>query len=124
MEPARPAEIAEELNGLLRDPEARAIIAHDGGQTALGCLDLIDVDAITADPKPSSATATSRCCIWCSLRARAWSASVPTLATPGLGGHWQAASAARQAVLQELSSRLPTGDAAIGALRFDGAVLF
>ena len=35
---ARPAEIAEELNALLRDPEVRAIIAHDGGQTALGLL--------------------------------------------------------------------------------------
>ena len=37
---------------LLRDREVRAIIAHDGGQTALGYLDLIDIDAITADPKP------------------------------------------------------------------------
>ncbi|MFE3947750.1 LD-carboxypeptidase [Streptomyces sp. NPDC059118] len=49
---ARPAEIASEFNALLRDPEVRAIIAHDGGQTALGYLDLIDVDALTADPKP------------------------------------------------------------------------
>ncbi|MEV6839143.1 hypothetical protein AB0N17_32340 [Streptomyces sp. NPDC051133] len=30
----------------------RAILAHDGGQTALRYLDLIDVKAITADPKP------------------------------------------------------------------------
>ena len=33
---ATPAEIAGEFNALLRDPEVRAIIAHDGGQTALG----------------------------------------------------------------------------------------
>jgi muramoyltetrapeptide carboxypeptidase len=49
---AAPAEIAGELNGLLRDPEVRAIIANDGGQMALGYLDLIDLDAIRADPKP------------------------------------------------------------------------
>lgn len=49
---ATPAETAREFNALLRDPEVRAIIAHDGGQTALGYLDLIDVEAITADPKP------------------------------------------------------------------------
>ncbi|WP_309111554.1 LD-carboxypeptidase [Saccharothrix sp.] len=49
---ATPAEIAGELNGLLRDPEVRAIIASDGGQTALGYLDLIDVEAIRADPEP------------------------------------------------------------------------
>jgi muramoyltetrapeptide carboxypeptidase len=30
----------------------RAIIAHDGGQTALGYLDLIDFEEVTADPKP------------------------------------------------------------------------
>jgi muramoyltetrapeptide carboxypeptidase len=49
---ATPAEIAAEFNALLRDPEVRAIIAHDGGQTVLGYLDLIDFEAITADPKP------------------------------------------------------------------------
>lgn len=49
---ATPTEIAGELNGLLRDPEVRAIVASDGGQTALGYLDLIDVEAIRADPKP------------------------------------------------------------------------
>ena len=51
---ATPAEIAREFNALLRDPEVRAIIAHDGGQTAFGYLDLIDVAAITADPKPNA----------------------------------------------------------------------
>ncbi len=49
---ATPAEIAREFNALLPDPEVRAIIAHDGGQTVLGYLDLIDVEAIAADPKP------------------------------------------------------------------------
>ncbi|WP_199916535.1 LD-carboxypeptidase [Miniimonas sp. S16] len=49
---ASPAQIAAELNGLLRDPEVRAIVASDGGQTVFGYLDLVDLDAIRADPKP------------------------------------------------------------------------
>ncbi len=32
--------------------EVRAIIAHDRGQTALGYLELIDFEAVRADPKP------------------------------------------------------------------------
>ncbi|MEU1027196.1 LD-carboxypeptidase [Streptomyces mirabilis] len=49
---ARPDEIVEEFNGLPRDPEVRAIVAYDGGQTVFGYLDLIDFDAIRADAKP------------------------------------------------------------------------
>lgn len=47
-----PAEQAAELNALLRDPEVRAIVAHTGGQATIGYLDLIDLDAVRADPKP------------------------------------------------------------------------
>ncbi|WP_062650128.1 S66 peptidase family protein [Streptomyces maremycinicus] len=47
-----PAEQAAELNTLLRDPEVRAVVAHTGGQATIGYLDLIDLDAIRADPKP------------------------------------------------------------------------
>ncbi|KIF75374.1 muramoyltetrapeptide carboxypeptidase [Streptomyces sp. 150FB] len=47
-----PAEQAAELNALLRDPEVRAIVAHTGGQAVFGYLDLIDLDAVRADPKP------------------------------------------------------------------------
>jgi muramoyltetrapeptide carboxypeptidase len=49
---ARPQEIAAELNGLLRDPEIRAIFALVGGRTTLSYLDLIDYEAVRADPKP------------------------------------------------------------------------
>ncbi|MCT2546900.1 LD-carboxypeptidase [Streptomyces atratus] len=112
----RPAEIAEEFNELLRDPEVRAIVAHDGGQTALGYLDLIDVEAIAADPKPI---------LGCSdisllhlvLYARTGLVGFHAdLATPGLGGHWQAVPAARRAELEKLYSTLLTGGEAIGAL--------
>ncbi len=48
----RPSEIAEEFNRLLRDPGVRAIFALTGGRTVLSYLDLIDYDAVRADPKP------------------------------------------------------------------------
>ena len=49
---APPPEVAEEFNRLLRDPEVRAIFALTGGRTALSYLDLIDFEAVRADPKP------------------------------------------------------------------------
>ncbi|MEV7774508.1 LD-carboxypeptidase [Kitasatospora sp. NPDC086791] len=49
---ARPAEQAAEFNALLRDPEVRAVVAHSGGQAVTGWLDLLDLDAVRADPKP------------------------------------------------------------------------
>lgn len=48
---AKPTEIAAQLNGLLRDPEVRAIVALVGGRTALSYLDLIEYEAIQADSK-------------------------------------------------------------------------
>ncbi|MDF3140169.1 MULTISPECIES: S66 peptidase family protein [unclassified Streptomyces] len=113
---ARPAEIAEELNALLRDPEVRAIIAHDGGQTALGYLDLIDFEAITADPKPILGFSDISL-LHLVFYARTGLVGFHTdLATPGLGGHWQRAPAARQAELEKLYSTLLTGTVPIGAL--------
>ena len=49
---ATPEETAAELNRLLRDRDVRGIVALDGGRLTLSYLDLIDVDAIRADPKP------------------------------------------------------------------------
>ncbi|MCU1475195.1 LD-carboxypeptidase [Amnibacterium sp.] len=49
---ARPAVIAAELNRLLADPEVRAIFALTGGRTTFSYLDLVDLDAVRADPKP------------------------------------------------------------------------
>ncbi|MFE9858964.1 LD-carboxypeptidase [Streptomyces sp. NPDC005780] len=45
-EPASDPRFPSPLNTLLRDPEVRAIVALDGGQTAFGYLDLIDIEAI------------------------------------------------------------------------------
>ncbi|GAA2183267.1 S66 peptidase family protein [Micromonospora lupini] len=113
---ATPAEIAGEFNGLLRDPEVRAIIAHDGGQTALGYLDLIDVEAIAADPKPILGYSDISL-LHLVLYARTGLVGFHTdLATPGLGGAWQRASAARRAELERLYSALLTGTEPLGAL--------
>lgn len=49
---ARPTEIADELNRLLRAPEIRAIFVLSGGRTTMSYLDLIDYEAVRRDPKP------------------------------------------------------------------------
>ncbi|MFC4046907.1 LD-carboxypeptidase [Dactylosporangium siamense] len=113
---AAPAEIAAELNGLLRDPEVRAIIANDGGQTAFGYLDLIDVEAIRADPKPILGYSDISL-LHLVLYARTGLVGFHAdMAVPGFGGHWQTAPATRQAELEDLYSRLLTDTEAIGAL--------
>ena len=113
---ATPAEIAKEFNALLRDPEVRAIMAHDGGQTAFGYLDLIDVEAIRADPKPILGYSDISL-LHLVLYAQTGLVGFHTdLATPGLGGHWQAAPAARRAELEKLYATLLTSTEPIGAL--------
>ncbi len=113
---AAPTEIAGEFNALLRDPEVRAVIAHDGGQTALGHLDLIDFEAIVADPKPIlgySGISLLHLVLYARTGLVGFHADV---ATCGLGGSWQSAPAARGAELEKLYSTLLTGGEAVGAL--------
>ncbi|NAZ84376.1 LD-carboxypeptidase [Kineococcus sp. R8] len=113
---ATPAEIAAELNALLRDPEVRAIVAHDGGQTVLGYLDLVDVDAVLADPKPILGYSDISL-LHLVLFARTGLVGFHAdLATPGLGGAWARASAARRAELADLYARLLTRPDPLGAL--------
>jgi muramoyltetrapeptide carboxypeptidase len=113
---ATPAEIAAEFNGLLRDPEVRAVIASDGGQTAFGYLDLIDMAAIRADPKPILGYSDVSL-LHLALYARTGLVGFHAdMAVPGFGGHWQTAPAARRAELESLYFRLLTRTGAIGAL--------
>ncbi len=49
---APPAVQAAELNGLLNDPEVRAIVPFAGGNATTAYLDRIDYDAVRRDPKP------------------------------------------------------------------------
>jgi muramoyltetrapeptide carboxypeptidase len=113
---ATPAEIAREFNGLLRDPEVRAIIASDGGQTALGYLDLIDVEAIRADPKPILGYSDISLLHLVLYTRTCLVGFHADMAVPGFGHSWQAATAARQAELEKLYSTLLTGTEPIGAL--------
>ncbi|MEV5608064.1 LD-carboxypeptidase [Streptomyces sp. NPDC052225] len=113
---ARPDEIAAEFNALLRDPEVRAIVGHDGGQTVFGYLDLIDFDAIRADPKPVLGFSDISL-LHLALHARTGLVGFHTdLATPGLGGHWQRAAPARRDELRTLYAELLTGTEPLGAL--------
>ncbi|WP_435652186.1 S66 peptidase family protein [Kitasatospora purpeofusca] len=113
---ATPAEIAGELNGLLRDPEVRAIVASDGGQTVFGYLDLIDVEAVRADPKPILGYSDISL-LHLALHARTGLVGFHAdMAVPGFGGHWQSAPAARRAELERVYFELLTGTEAIGAL--------
>lgn len=111
-----PEEIAGELNGLLRDPEVRAIVASDGGQTVLGYLDLIDVEANRADPKPILGYSDISL-LHLVLHARTGLVGFHAdMAVPGFGGHWRSAPVARRAELEKLYSRLLTGTEPLGAL--------
>ncbi|MFC3456040.1 S66 peptidase family protein [Amycolatopsis speibonae] len=113
---ARPEEIAAELNGFLRDPEVRAIVAHDGGHGVLGYLDLIDVEVVVADSKPILGYSDISL-LHLVLHARTGLVGFHAdLATPGLGDAWQAAPAARKAELERFYSALLTGTEPIGAL--------
>ncbi|WP_369184761.1 LD-carboxypeptidase [Streptomyces sp. Y1] len=113
---ATPEEIAAEFNTLLGDPEVRAIVASDGGQTALGYLDLIDVEAIRADPKPVLGYSDISL-LHLVLHARTGLVGFHAdMAVPGFGGSWQSAPAARQAELREIYRKLMTSEEPIGAL--------
>jgi muramoyltetrapeptide carboxypeptidase len=113
---ASPPEIAAELNGLLRDPEVRAIVACDGGQTVFGYLDLIDVEAIRADPKPILGYSDISL-LHLALYARTGLVGFHAdMAVPGFGGHWQTVPATRRAELEALYSTLLTGTEPLGAL--------
>jgi muramoyltetrapeptide carboxypeptidase len=113
---ATPAEIAAEFNGLLRDPEVRAILASDGGQTVFGYLDLIDLEAIRADPKPILGYSDISL-LHLVLYARTGLVGFHAdMAVPGFGGHWRVAPATRQAELEKLYSTLLTSTEPIGAL--------
>ncbi|WP_250006558.1 LD-carboxypeptidase [Actinoplanes sp. M2I2] len=113
---ATPAEIAAELNGLLRDPEVRAIVASDGGQTVFGYLDLIDLEAVRADPKPILGYSDISL-LHLALYARTGLVGFHAdMAVPGFGGQWPAVPAPRRAELESLYSRLLMDTEPIGAL--------
>ncbi len=47
-----PQQRAEDINVMYRDPEVKAIIAHDGGNDCISLLEYLDYDLIANNPKP------------------------------------------------------------------------
>ncbi|MER5852969.1 S66 peptidase family protein [Streptomyces sp. NPDC002012] len=117
-----PAEQAAELNALLRDPEVRAIVAHTGGQTTIGYLDLIDLDAIRADPKPVLGYSDISL-LHMALHARTGLVGFHAdIATHGFGSGWYTeGDEARRSELVDLYTRVLTKAEAPGVLPPMGA---
>lgn len=47
-----PEERAEDINSMYADPEVKAIIVHDGGQSAIAVLEHLDYELLKKNPKP------------------------------------------------------------------------
>ena len=112
-----PAEQAAELNALLRDPEVRAVVAHTGGQTTVGYLDLIDLDAVRADPKPILGYSDISM-LHLALYARTGLVGFHAdIATHGFGSDWYTlGDAARRSELVDLYARVLSRPEAPGLL--------
>ncbi len=112
---ARPREIGDELNRLLRDPEVRAIVALTGGRTTLSYLDLVDYDAVRADPKPLIGFSDIDA-LHLALHSKTGLVSVHgDMASHGLG-LWPEAEADRRAELKDMYRRVLTSTVAPGIL--------
>jgi muramoyltetrapeptide carboxypeptidase len=112
---APPREVVEEFNDLLRDPQVRAIFALTGGRMALTYLDLIDLAAIRADPKPLLGFSDISA-LHLALHARLSLVSVHAdLVTHGFG-YWNECDAGRRKQLSDIYMRVLTNDSAPGDL--------
>jgi muramoyltetrapeptide carboxypeptidase LdcA involved in peptidoglycan recycling len=112
---ATPTETAEELNRHLRDPEVRAIFSLTGGRMTLSYLDLIDLEAVRADPKPVLGMSDISA-LHLALHARTDLVSVHSdLVTFGFG-EWSGIDGTRRDQLLDLYRRVLTEDAPLGTL--------
>ncbi|HEX6685983.1 MAG TPA: S66 peptidase family protein [Candidatus Limnocylindrales bacterium] len=114
---ASPQGIADELNSLLRDPQVRAIVSHTGGRVALSYLDLIDLEAIRADPKPILGYSDISA-LHLALHARTGLVGMHAdIATHGFGGDWYTlGDEDRRKQLIDLYTRVLTTEQAAGPL--------
>jgi muramoyltetrapeptide carboxypeptidase LdcA involved in peptidoglycan recycling len=112
---APPAEVAEEFNHFLRDPKIRAVVALTGGKWTFAYLDLIDLEAVRADPKPVIGFSDISGLLL-ALHARTGLVTVHgDLATHGFG-YWHEAEDARRKELADVYLRVLTSDEAPGTL--------
>ena len=112
---APPAEVADDLNRHLRDPEVRAIFSLTGGRTTLSYLDLIDIEAVRADPKPVLGMSDISA-LHLALHARTGLVSLHSeLVTFGFG-EWDEVDDARREQLADLYRRVLTEDTPLGLL--------
>ena len=112
---ATPREVADEFNRLFRDPEVRAIFALTGGRFAWSYLDLIDLDAVRADPKPVLGFS-DLSTLQLALHARTGLVTVHSdLVTHGFG-YWHEADDSRRQQLADIYLRVLTGHEAAGSL--------
>ncbi len=100
---------------MLRDPEVRAIFALTGGRMALSYLDLIDFEAVRADPKPLLGFSDIST-LHLALHARTGLVSLHSeLVTYGFG-EWIERDDIRRKELADIYLRVLTSDDAPGAL--------
>ena len=113
--PAPPAEVAEDLNRHLRDPDVRALVSLTGGRMTLSYLDLIDVEAVRADPKPVLGMSDISA-LHLGLHARTGLVSLHSdLVTFGFG-EWDEVDDARRRPAGRLYRRVLTEDTPLGPL--------
>ncbi|MGH2634915.1 MAG: S66 peptidase family protein [Actinomycetota bacterium] len=112
---APPREVAEEFNGLLRDPQVRAIFSLTGGRMTLSYLDLIDFAAVRTDPKPVLGFSDISA-LHLALHARTGLVSMHSdLVTHGFGD-WNECDDSRRKQLADIYLRVLTRGSAPGAL--------
>jgi muramoyltetrapeptide carboxypeptidase LdcA involved in peptidoglycan recycling len=112
---ASPPEVAEEFNRLQRDPEVRAIFALTGGRLALSYLDLIDFEAVRADPKPLLGFSDIST-LHLALHARTGLVSMHSDCVTHGFGYWHESDDTRRKELRDVYLRVLTGDGAPGVL--------
>ena len=112
---ASPPVVAEEFNRLLRDPQVRAIFALTGGRLALSYLDLIDFEAVKADPKPLLGFSDIST-LHLALHARTGLVSMHSDCVTHGFGYWHETDDGRRRELEDVYLRVLTGDGAPGIL--------
>jgi muramoyltetrapeptide carboxypeptidase len=112
---ARPEEMAAEFNELLRDPDVRAIFALTGGRATLAYVDLIDFEAVRADPKPLLGFSDIST-LDLAVHGQTGLVTIHSeLATWGFGT-WEELPEAQRQPLVDAYRRILTSDAPLGAL--------